>query len=563
MFTGSLSTIREQNNRPQPQRNVETSMKARIAVTWIFAVATMALLTSTTASAQKYEALPIADEFVVDLIDKNATPEDLKDYKKNNKQNLNNRKDGEDALEAVLENGGNLNNGSPGFAYLKGYVFPAMTQTDTESISRYGEWRTDFLESFLDEKVTGSTRQQLLAETLAETKAIAANKNLHPAARLNAVYLLGQLDSVPVTRTSAPVPSEAALAELVQIFTTNDNATFPQYLQIAALAGIQRNFSVRKLTNQQIDGATRDQVLTRINESLSKPIDPDNAAISYWLKRRSMQVGGIIGNEQTVTQIIATLTAKDEKFWLQMDALDAIGNIDPQSLGAKNKEASIAVTKFCVQALGGEADKIKAAVDQLVYDNILFSDVDFEETGTNFDKDTAAETSEGAGTSGGSSGGKFGGAGASAGGPGGAGFGGAGGGGGVVTADPASPRLELPNYQLQAIRSRIKAIAIKAIKALGDSKTKGMRRFLDTETESSIDSVVTYLERVLRDSSIGIINREVRDRDKADENPKVSFTQQLINACKEWASDIGDVLTKMTGDPAAGAIATPADPSGN
>lgn len=562
MFTGILSTIREQNNRPLPQRNVETSMKARIAVTWIFAVAIMALLTTTTATAQKYESLPIADEFVVDPVDRNATPLDLKEYRKNNKQNQDNRKEGENALEDVLENGGNLS-GSPGFAYLKGYVFPAMTQTDTESISKYGEWRTDFLESYLDEKVTGSTRQQLLSETITETKAISANKNLHPAARLNAVYLLGQLNSVAPSRTTTPVPSEAALAELVQIFTTNDNAAFPQYLQIAALAGIQRNFALRQLTNQQIDGATRDQVLTRINDSLSKPIDPNNAAISYWLKRRSMQVGGIIGNEMTVTQIIATLMAKDEKFWLQMDALDAIGNIDPQSIGAKNKEASIAVTKFCVEALAGEADKIKAAVDQLVYDNILFSDVDFEETGTNFDKDTAAETGEGAGTSGGSPGGKFGGAGASAGGPGGAGFGGAGGGGAVVTADPVSPRLELPNYQLQTIRSRIKAIAFKAIKALGDSKTKGMRRFLDTETESSIDSVVTYLERVLRESNIGIIDRDVRDRNKADENPKVSFTQQLIDGCKEWAKDIGDVLAKMTDAPAAGAIAAPAGAGGN
>lgn len=566
MFIGTLSFPTRSSLIRFPQMSVFGTAKA-MAIAVVF-VTWFANPFQATHAQQKFASLPIAEAYDYPPLSIDADDEESKNHRREFGSKISNRKTGERELKASARGGG-LN--AAARDYLNGYVFPAMTQTDPYSISKLGETRTKFLGTFLDDNVTGAARQQILSETLKAAEAIATDNDLHPAARLNAVYLLGQLDDVPLGSANAPTPSPAALASMMKIFTGNDAKLYPQYLQIAALAGIQRNLEITKKMNRQIDANTRNELLTRINQTLAAPIDPQNAAVSYWLKRRSMQVGGLIGDSATVDQILATLNNKNEKFWLQADALDALaslGTLDTNN--DKNLKAAQAVTKFAVAALAREAKAIENARAQLVYNNILFRDVDFEATGTNFEGEVPAPVGDSGmsagGGGGGGAGGKFGGNGMGAGGPGeGAGEGGGGfggfGGGGVVNANPTGPLLELPNYELQSFRSRIKTIGLKCKAVIGADNSKGLRRYLDAKSRSAADNVITYLDRVIENSTIGIIDREDRDRDPADDIPEVSFTEQLREKCNEWSNDISETLSELGVTPTPEAPATEATPA--
>lgn len=563
--------------------------------------------------AQKIAPLPIAEEFDCPPLSIDASEEEIKEYRREHGKVLANRKNGERELKASAR-GSALSPAAR--TYLTGYVFPSMTQTDPETISKLGDTRTKFLGTYLDDNVTGAARQQIIAETLKACEAIANDKSIHPAARLNAAYLLGQLDSVAISNGSPPTPSPEALAILMKIFTTDDANLYPKYLQIGAMAGIQRNIEIARKLAKQVDADVRTALLDRINKTLADPIDPQNAAVSYWLKRRSMQVGGLIGDSTTVDHILATLSNKNEKFWLQADALDALANLGTlDTNNEKNLQAVQVVSNFSANALAREAKNIEAARDRLVYDNILFQDIDFVVEGTNFEGETRAATGasgggagsrgggrdgggrdgggrDGGGRDGGDAGGAIGGgglsglggdgAGAGAGGGGlglgdggyGSGFGGGGfggggrSGGGVVAPANREPMVELPNYQMQAFRSRIKTIGLKAKNAIGGSKSDRLRRYLNAAGEGAAENVITYLDRVIEDSSIGIIDREDRDYDPEKAIPEIAFTQQLIDRCTEWSKDISEALEdaglkapEEVVPPAAPAATPPAAPA--
>lgn len=513
----------------------------------LFAVTCLLGWSTQQANAQsKFDSMDIADEFVVEYLSPDADEDTLKAHRRRNGKNLANRRTGERELKDALI-GGTITPAAK--AYMDGYIFPAMTQTDTESISKLGENRNKFVKTYLKAGIPAGVRRQFITQSIESLTKIAENPDFHPASRLSAVYLIGSLDDVAINRGVVPVPSAAALQYLTSVFTSNDDSAHPLFLRIGALAGIHRNFDMAsKATNRNVDANAKDAVLAQVNETLGNPIDPKNEAVSYWLKRRSAQLGGMIGDETTIKHLLSILNDEQAPFWLRVDAIDGIGARGVLSIeNDKNAIGAKAVTKFAATALDQQAKSIEQAVKQLVYDSILFGDTDLMETGTNYERDAGATTGESAGTGdggrGGGAGGKFGGgAGASAGGPPTGGFGAGFGGGGTVEVSESGPRLELPHYELQSYRSKIKTVAHKCIKTLGATKDQGLRRYLDAANEKAAKNTVTYLSDTLKESNIGIIDREDRDRDPDDENPEIPFTEQLKTSCEGWAKDIAEVL---------------------
>ena len=97
----------------------------------------------------------------------------------------------------------------------------------------------------------------------------------------------------------------------------------------------------------------------------------------------------------------------------------------------------------------------------------------------------------------------------------------------------AKALVELPNYQLEVSRRRIKALAFTGKRVLKNEK-KGLQPLASEEAKPFIDGVVSELDLLLDGSNIGIINLEDRDSDLEEEKTK-SYTQQLSELCAKTA----------------------------
>lgn len=527
-------------------------------------------------NAGKFKQLDVAAKYSVQMPPIGADEDVIAKFKKDNKAQDRAMKDDLSQIKAALKSGGNVSTQLL-TELLEGYEFPSMTLTDTRVISKLGETRNKFIKTYLNSGVGGAARRSIIDLTVKSMLAIYTNTDLHPAVRLNAVYLLGQLDDVPADRlqgrNQAPQPSKVAFTRLMSILTSNDESAYPDYVKVAAFAGIQRHLQINKIAGQPIDATDRQTLLNQIATTLQ---NEENEGLSYWLKRRSMQIAALIGDASVLDSAVETLQSKEAGLWLQLDALDAIGQLDLGSVAAdKQLKTALVITEFLVQAFGDEASLIENSVDQLVFDNILFRDVDLVATGTSYEDDTAASINEstgsGAGREGGDgksgkgspggvgsegSSGGMGGMGMS-GGPGTEAGGGRRGGAKSLTKDHV---LELPNYQLDDVRNRIKALAWTGKTVLGtEFENPGLRGAVSPEGQAFVDRVVGVLENALEGSNVGIVDRDSRKAVAIDEDDTKSVTEKLKLLCVNSKDSLDGLVRQQKGEPDGNPGLTPAD----
>ena len=120
--------------------------------------------------------------------------------------------------------------------------------------------------------VTGTVREERLAQTLAALKDIASDNDSVPSTRYNAIFAAGQLVSVarsPGTGTP-PVAYADALLYLIE---TYQNPDFPHYLKYGALLGIVRHANIGIAPSQQ------DTVIDLFLETVATELDPVEPAL--------------------------------------------------------------------------------------------------------------------------------------------------------------------------------------------------------------------------------------------------------------------------------------------
>lgn len=535
---------------------------------WLVAViASVIFCQLAVGQTKSYKQLDIDEKYRTVLAPIDASSEMLKRNRSDNRAANKEISAADKQVDSILENDGNFSD--PIIAEFFGkYLFPAMTQTDNRNISTLGEQRTKFIKDYLGKDVTGNVRTSMINLAMQESQKIYEDKDLHPAVRLNAVYILGLLDDVAAVRidNQIPQPSKAAYAKLGGIVVSNDADKHPDYLKVAALAGLQRHVEIDRLAGGQIDAGQKRNLLTTLGTLLNKP---ENDDLSYWLKRRAMQIVGLVGETSSLDTTLAVINSPDAGMWLKLDAIEAISRLDMTGAGAdKCFEASLAVTEYLGKALESESKMIEAAISKLVFDNILFQNTDLAKTGTNYGSGAAAKTgTAGASSSGGLGGGGRGGiGGAGLGGGGGLGTpglgdgpsGGLGGGSGITSTDGG--KLELPGYQLNLIRRRLKALAFVGSQVLGgDTGENGLKKFVANENKDFVKKAIDELNYLLSKSSVGITD--------LDEDPPVlapgaepppTATRQLVNMSAEAAGKLLTQVQLQKGEPAADDLAAPA-----
>ncbi len=423
-----------------------------------------------------------------------------------------------DGIVKAAEATGNF--GAEGDLYMLGYWIPRMTQTDRTTLSSLGKYRAAFLKKFLSKKMSAAGRRGVIRKLLTPLTQIAKNKDFHPAVRVNAVTIMGMLYDSHAQKW--PTPSPAAYNALKGILNDAANEDF---LKVAAISGIANFAEVsRGGGSNSVPGQDLKTQLAAIIASTAPGQDKWSDDLNYWMKRRATQLLGHIGTGDTVKVTSAVMKGKDLKverddFWLRYDGLNSLRNLRFDTVQADQAPQMIDdVIDFVAYCMERESNWIKSKVDDLVYTNILWQDVDLNTT-----KRRRRGVGGGGGGGGGPRGGGDGGLGDgdlnnSGGGPrGGGGAGGGfdgGGGGGSEPVQVDSEHVELPVFMLNDSRARAKAVLLSARDFL-QTKTTGIRTIADANIQKRIDDeIMPVISELLDETELGVIDyRKLKGED--------------------------------------------------
>jgi len=243
-------------------------------------------------------------------------------------------------------------------------IFARMTQLDDASLSSIGEQRYEFFRDYMLGAV-GASRTRLLNLTFTTMRSIAEG-NYHPAARTNAVLVMGRLNSVEGSdRGNPPDPYRPSFDYLVQLV---QDVNAPGNLRIAALVGLESHISVlAPLGDAKLPAAARQQLITILlplarGELGATDIDAD---LVHFVRRRAIQSLGLLGTpgaDGSVATTLRTIIADPAADLLvRLDAVEAYGQLK----FADATQAAALETARNIGALVAQAARADAAlIDQ-------------------------------------------------------------------------------------------------------------------------------------------------------------------------------------------------------
>lgn len=510
-------------------------------------VCCLCMMASESCSAQnaapKFKTIPTNAKYRdIDL--EGLTGEARRDASKKNSESRRARTEAKTAARKAIESG----NVDGAKAYLNGYVYPLMTQP--EALTESGTMRDSFFRTYLRADLNAGARQQLISGSiLPAMKTIANGADYYPAARLNAIAMIGRLDDRGLVRSGSestpPIPSKAAFEFLSG---TLGDGNIPPYLKAAAMQGLVRHLKIdRAAQGRLLDDGARNKLTTfAVNTIQEKTPGQDQwqPELNYWLKRRSVQLIGEVGTPGSGGKLIDLLMSisndETQTLWMQFDAVQALRKINFTGLpGAKASEVVLCVANFLQRSLDQEADRIERLTNDLIYQNILYGDVDLEVEGTRYRKNL------------GKSGGLGGMAGMMGGGPDeddmyggmGDGMGGMYGMPGAAADEPPPVLVELPNYQLNLIRRRMKIFAHTCNDFLNNAQ--GLAQAAGAKEKQLVSDVGKFTEKFMKDSNAGIIDL---DAEEEEEVQRESYTSQLQKICKDAAVRVENMIANYNGE---------------
>jgi hypothetical protein len=496
-----------------------------------------------------YKTIPTNEKFRdIDISD--LSGEDRRNASRKNSESRRARSEAKTKARDGIESG----NIDAAKGYLNGYVYPLMTQP--EQLTEAGEMRDGFFRTFMRSDLNAQARQQLISSSiLPAMETIANGDDYYPAARLNAIAVIGRLDDRGLVRSGGdatpPIPSAAAFTYLSDSLT---NPKLPAYLKAAAMQGITRHLKIDRAAQGRIlDDTGRDKLTSFAVDTLggkNPGQDQWKPELDYWLKRRAVQLIGELGRPgpggNLVDLLLGIVKDQSQTLWMQFDAVKSLRTINFSGLRAeKASEVVLTVTEFLQASLSNEAVRVEKLVDDLVYKNILYGDVDFEVSGSQYE--------ENVGKSGGTnmrmdmdlmaSEMEFGGMGMS--------------GSGTKMMEKPAVLVELPTYQLNLLRRRMKILAFTCNDVLVNAQ--GLPASMGEKEKQLVDAFSKFTQRFMKQSSTGIVNLDEIDTEM---KRKESFTTELVEICKSAAGELKNMVATFNGDPAAApAVAPVADPA--
>jgi hypothetical protein len=245
--------------------------------------------------------------------------------------------------------------------YYKKYVFPSWTQP--ENFSKLPAMRKDLRNNFLYGR-TGVPHDLLNEITLDYMSKMAA-ANAYPAARVNAMLAIGDLNEVePVKSGDIPVPLPAALPVLLRTIEDEDQI---DPVKVAALVGIVRHARFGRLSPEA--RAAVQQAMLRLAGSPGIPSrSPEGHA---WMRAQAVKALGYlrsVGENAVVPRGLSALVNDGElDILLRCSAAKALGRLNYTGAGGLDVTAVLAALRQLA------ADAIEAETDDYDEDPGSFS----------------------------------------------------------------------------------------------------------------------------------------------------------------------------------------------
>ena len=516
-----------------------------------------AMLLPGLAMAQDFDELPMAEKY--EMVEIDDDDPNRRELSRVNRDARAVRKSGLKAIQTLLASGANVDVPATK-EYLDGFVFPSMTME--ESLRDAGRLRFEFDRSYLGTKFTTASRVPFIENVLMPRfKTIVENEDLSPAARVNAVVMISRLDDSPLVRTTktAPRPSLAAFDELVAIWRGQS----PDYLKAAAFSGILRHMQVdNAVASARIPGDKKSQLMGAVTASVDAILaeDPElKEDLNRWKVSKSVELmsqARLASETEAYFDRMSAMLAKDSKApkWVKLEAIRGLTRMDLRSIAPAKIDSLIESSiSYASDSLSGEARHLEKRVEDLIYDNILWDNEDLEVTGTDYTDNPKATGGMGMGGMGMSGMGMGGGmemggmGGGKEGGGMGMGMGGMGMGGMGMTGEKPDPIVELPNFELNLSRRRMKLVVssvdqLLSLKPIQDNATEGHKDGLAALTNR-------FQEFLNKDSNIGLVDLAKKKKDSdLEELQTESYATQLKRVCEGMSTELAIAVSKMRGE---------------
>lgn len=182
--------------------------------------------------------------------------------------------------------------------YFENFYFPMMTKTDPINLGKLARLRTD-IQKFA-RTARGAPRTFLVQKIMLPNLDKIARGNYHPAARYNAVLIIGSLnEEEPASQGNVRKPPRPLDAALPILLTALEDPKATDAVTVAALIGVFRHADLdRELRDAGMPGAYAipEDVRTRIFEvahkiASDKTVRPSRSPEGQaWIRRRALEV---------------------------------------------------------------------------------------------------------------------------------------------------------------------------------------------------------------------------------------------------------------------------------
>lgn len=507
-------------------------------------VAITVLCGSFSVAVGQQDGLPFAQAY--ELVEVDGSSSDRRQQQETNRNVKGAIRDGQKAVQAILLSGGTFNSATR--EYFDGYVFPSMTKS--EALKDTGKLRYDFDRDYLGTKYVGASRSNFIESiVLPGLQKIIDDTALSPAARVNAVVLMSRLDDSPLVRStkSPPQPSIKAFQTLATLW----RGDYPEFIKAAAFAGLGRHVNIDLVApSSRIPGEQKNQLMKLVvlqMESILKN-DPDlSDDLNRWKFGKSIEllsVSRLSGETENYVDRLTALLANENPVpkWTKFEAVRGLSRLPLDTVPSEKINSLIeAAGDFVSFSLADEAKILGSSIDELIYDNILWQNVDLEVTGTDYGDSTAAGSNNrggpgfnddqlGSGTKGSAAKGS-----ATKG-----------------AAEESKPIVELPNYELNLSRRRIKLITYTVRQLLASDAVRNRSTDVHKEKLKKLDSLLGKF--ISEGSNTGVVDLSKGAAGSGTQGSgsgtrgQSSVALQLKDCCMQMSGIVGGVVGEMRGE---------------
>jgi hypothetical protein len=253
--------------------------------------------------------------------------------------------------------------------YFKGFYFPAMTQFGPDDLAKLGGMRYDLFSRILWVTQNEDLQKDLTDLALEKMKGIATTSSYHPAARYNAILVIGMLDQQYGIDTGSnkrpPKPLEAANTFLLQVVdAANKRKAVPPSLVVGALIGLERHAQYHdSLKPPQIEAMTEAAIALATKDP---PLADVDGKVAEWIRIEAATVLaklGAVGQNNRVHDALISVLA-DSKLTLdgRCEVAGLLGLLNYKDAKVDGKTASDTLLQLAFEV--GQADDKQAKAYQ-------------------------------------------------------------------------------------------------------------------------------------------------------------------------------------------------------